>query len=81
MGKWSLQQEKSREEKELNRTRKENLCKFIYDLAKLVFAGVVLGGFIPLYGNPYDILQWKIVLSGVLVTFLFAYFGNEILKK
>lgn len=36
MGKWSFQQELKREEKELNIVRKENLCKFVYDLAKLI---------------------------------------------
>ncbi|WP_347146250.1 DUF6722 family protein [Parabacteroides goldsteinii] len=81
MSKWSFQQELKREEKELSKARKENLSKFVYDLAKLVFAGITIGGIIPLYGNPYNILQWKIVLSGVLVTLLLAYLGNEILKK
>ena len=42
MGKWSFQQELKREEKELNIVRKENLCKFVYDLAKLIFAGIVI---------------------------------------
>lgn len=80
MGKWSLQQELLRERRELNKIRKENLCKFCYDLAKLTFAGVVIGGIIQLYGNLYDWNLWIKVSMGILGTYLIAYFANKILK-
>lgn len=80
MSKWSFQQELKREEKELSKTRKGNLCKFYYDLAKVIFAGVVIGGIIPLYGNPYDWNLWIMVLSGVFGTYLIANFANNILR-
>lgn len=80
MGKWSFQQELKREVKELNIVRKENLCKFVYDLAKLIFAGIVIGGVVPLYGNPQNHIQWYIVLGGVFGTIVLALFANKILK-
>lgn len=45
MGKWNIQQEMKLENRERRKVRRENLSKFFYDLAKLVFAGVVIGGF------------------------------------
>lgn len=66
--------------KELNIVRKENLCKFVYDLAKLIFAGIVIGGVVPLYGNPQNHIQWYIVLGGVFGTIVLALFANKILK-
>ena len=80
MEKWSFQQEVKREERALNKTRRENLSKFIYDLAKLVFAGVVIGGIIQLYANPNDLNLWEMVFCGVFGTFLIAFYANRILK-
>lgn len=47
MGKWSFQQELKQEKQKLDKSRREHLCKFYYDLAKLVFAGLVVGGGYP----------------------------------
>lgn len=60
MGNWSEQQVASKETKEINKSRRENLGKFFYDLAKLTFAGVVVGGIIPLYSDPTNIVHWSI---------------------
>lgn len=80
MEKWCIQQEVKRENRERQKTRRENLSKFFYDLAKLVFAGVVIGGIIQLYGNPTDWNLWVMVIMGTMVTYLVAYFANNILK-
>lgn len=80
MEKWCIQQEVKREIRERQKTRRENLSKFFYDLAKLVFAGVVIGGIIQLYGNPTDWNLWVMVIMGTMVTYLIAYFANNILK-
>lgn len=80
MGKWSFQQELVREKQDLNKVRRENLSKFYYDLAKLVFAGVVVGGILQLYGDPYDWNLWIMVAWGVLCTGLIACWANKILK-
>lgn len=49
MGKFEKQQEKKQEQKEKEKTRCEALGKFYFDLAKLVFAALVLGGMFPYF--------------------------------
>lgn len=51
MGKWQEQQEVKKEGKLLKRFCRENLGKFFFDLAKLSFAGLVVGGIVPLYAE------------------------------
>lgn len=80
MGKWSFQQELKQEKQKLDKSRREHLCKFYYDLAKLVFAGLVVGGGIQLYGNLYDRNLWIMIIWGVLCTCLIACLANKILK-
>ena len=49
MGKFEKQQEKKQEQKEKEKTRCEALGKFYFDLAKLVFVVLVLGGMFPYF--------------------------------
>ena len=44
MGNWEKQQDEKKESRERDQSRRENLGKFFYDLAKLTFAGLVIGG-------------------------------------
>ncbi|WP_455636092.1 DUF6722 family protein [Parabacteroides sp.] len=80
MGKWNDLQEQVREGKERNKVRKENLGKFFYDLAKLTFAGVVIGGIIMLYGEPEMVTHWTRVVSGLIGTGMIAFFANRMFK-
>ena len=80
MGKWSEQQEKLKEERTRNTTRSEKLAGFFFDLAKLCFATVVLGGITPLFVNDIVNIRWGIVVSGVIATLIFASIANKILK-
>ena len=48
MGNWSDKQEIKKEVKEKDKVRRETLGKFFYDLAKLTFAAIVLGGLTPI---------------------------------
>lgn len=80
MGKWSIQQELNREERERAKSRKESLSKFCYDLAKLVFAGMVIVGLLPLYGNPFDVGSWAMVFTGFVTTCILAALADKILK-
>lgn len=43
MGAWSQQQEIRKETKERDKTRKEKLAGYFFDLSKLSFAGLVVG--------------------------------------
>lgn len=80
MGKWSEQQEQLKEERTRNTTRREKLAGFFFDLAKLCFATVVLGGITPLFVNDIVNIRWGIVVSGVIATLIFASIANKILK-
>lgn len=85
MGKFEKQQEKKQEQKEKEKTRCEALGKFYFDLAKLVFAALVLGGMFPLFqeddsnassnANTYIMM----ILGGVSTVGL-VIVGNKILK-
>lgn len=81
MGKFNEQQRSKEERKEKERTRLENLGKFIYDLAKLIFASIVLGGFLPLFSDTGNVESWTKVISGFFLTFLLATWANNTLKK
>ena len=80
MGKWSEQQEQLKEERTRNTTRREKLAGFFFDLAKLCFATVVLGGFTPFLANSDVNIRWEGVVCGVVVTYVFAFIANRILK-
>ena len=80
MGKWSEQQEQLKEERTRNTTRREKLAGFFFDLAKLCFATVVLGGITPLVVKDIVKIRWGIVVSGVIATLIFASIANKILK-
>ena len=81
MGKWIELQNQQQENKEKNKTRREKLAGFFFDLAKLCFATVVLGGFTPLFTNHANgDIRWEIILSGTAATVLFAVGANRILK-
>lgn len=80
MGNWSEQQDIKKEVKEKDKSRRENLGKFFYDLAKLTFAGVVIGGIIPLYSDPTNMVQWLLVATGFIFTILIATIAYRIFK-
>ena len=46
MGSWSEQQEVKKEVKEKDKVRREKLAGLFFDLAKLSFAGLVVGGIV-----------------------------------
>lgn len=80
MGNFSAQQELRKETREKDKSRKENLGKFFYDLAKLSFAGLVIGGITPwiskggLDFNPYAFIV------GLTATSIFASIGYRTFK-
>lgn len=74
----STRQEKARKEKD--GTRREKLAGYFFDLSKLVFAAIVLGGLTPLFTDSYDNTNWLSILFGAVSTFFLAFLGNRILK-
>lgn len=72
---------KSKEEiKKKDEIRKEKMAGFFYDLSKLSFAGLVIGGFSPLIINLDNSMNWVTAISGVISTCGLAFLANRILK-
>ena len=80
MGNWAQQQEAIKEAKERDKTSRENLGKFFYDLAKLAFAALVIGSITSIVVKDNNIESWIIVGIGSFVTYIFAYIGYKIIK-
>ena len=80
MGKWSEQQEQLKEERTRNTTRREKLAGFFFDLAKLCFAGLVIGAITPLLTQTENGINWAIIIGGIVSTYWFAVSANNILK-
>ena len=81
MGNWSVQQEAKKEVKEKERTSRETLGKFFYDLAKLVFTAMALVGGVSLIIDEPQIKQGVLLATGMLLTYIFASIGYNILKR
>ncbi len=80
MGNWEKQQDAKREERDRDKSRRENLGKFFYDLAKLTFAGLVVGGIVSLKPDTdISIDLYRVVIGGIS-TIIFARIGNIIFK-
>lgn len=80
MGNWSDRQEIKKEAKEKEKTGREILGKYFYDLSKLSFAGLVIGWIMPMTETDKDYLDIVVLVSGILLTILFAAIARKILK-
>ena len=69
------------ETKEKERTSREILGKYLYDLSKLVFGVMVLGVIIPWLTDDENKNYWLIFGVGLFSTIILALFGNRILKS
>lgn len=73
-------EEEQKEKKEKEKTRREKLGGYFYDLSKLIFAGLVLGGLSPIFSGNSIGGNWVSILLGSVTTFVSAFFANRILK-
>lgn len=80
MGSWEKRQEEKKEVKEKDKTRRDKLAGYFFDLSKLIFAALVLGGITPLFTNISNGINWSTIVLGVISTYMFANFANKILK-
>ena len=69
-----------REGKEKDKVRREKLAGYFFDLSKLIFAALVLGGITPFFTNMSNDINWITILLGGFSTYIFASFANRILK-
>ena len=67
--------------KEKEKTSRETLGKYFYDLSKLSFTALFLGGGVSLVLDFQNINYWVLVSFGAFTSFIFAYIGYKILKK
>ena len=80
MGNWERQQEIQKEIKEKDKVSRENLGKFFYDLAKLVFTAMALVGGVALIIGGFQVVQAVLLLLGLGLTYVLAYIGYKILN-
>jgi len=66
--------------KEKGNIRREKLAGYFFDLSKLIFALLILGGITPLYANTVYEINWATIALGAFSTYIFANFANRILK-
>lgn len=64
MSNFTRQQEAQREAKEKNKNRRDKLASYFFDLSKLIFAGLVIGGVTPIV-HSYDRRWHELVNSSV----------------
>ncbi|MBS5410770.1 MAG: hypothetical protein KHY35_08650 [Bacteroides thetaiotaomicron] len=80
MGNFSKMQEEKKERKEKDKTRREKLAGYFFDLSKLSFAGLVVGGIVSLKPNMDISADICRVVLGIISTMILARMGNIILK-
>ena len=80
MGNWSEKQEAKKEGKEKDKTRREKLAGYFFDLSKLIFAALVLGGITPLFTNAANEINWSTLILGVISTYMFDSFAYRLFK-
>ncbi|SHF86529.1 hypothetical protein SAMN05444349_14120 [Bacteroides faecichinchillae] len=80
MSNWSDKQEVKKERKEKDKTRREKLAGYFFNLSQLTFVALVLGGVTPLYTNIEIGINWYVLIAGVVLTVILANIGNLILK-
>lgn len=73
--------EQIRETAQKDKTRKEKLAGYFFDLSKLSFAGLVIGGLVSIKSDNTDhAIDIYRVIVGCLLTILSARMANLILK-
>lgn len=80
MSKFDKNIEQKKERKEKDKVRKEKLSSFFFDVAKLIIAGIVIGGIAPLNSSDYLNVNYSVVIFGTIASIFFAWIGNKILK-
>lgn len=69
-----------RAEKDKVKSRKEKLAGYFYDLSKLTFAALVLGGMSSFLSNDYKFESIMTFVTGIAFTYASAFLANRILK-
>ena len=81
MGNWEKQQELQKEIKEKDKISRENLGKFFYDLAKVTYTAMVVGGVVILFSDTMKVETFFMVSIGIIATSFLALVGYMIFKR
>lgn len=80
MSNFNAQLGKMKERQEKDKTRREKLASFFFNLAQVAFAGLVIGWISPLSSTADNVQSWAVLGGGIAFTVIFALIGNKILK-
>lgn len=81
MGNWDREQALRRERREREKVKKELLAKYLYDLSKLTFTALVLGGIIAfLQGSMEAQVFYTMITFGSLVATICVLGANKLIK-
>lgn len=81
MGNFTKLQEEQRDAKEKAKLKRETLGKFFYDLAKIVFTGLVIGGVISIASGQYVLNNSILLMLGIIATYILVHIGYNIIKS
>ena len=80
MGNFEENRKTKEETRKKNDVSRKKMAGYFFDLSKLSFAGMVIGGITPLLSNLSDSANWITAVGGIISTYGFAFFANRILK-
>ena len=81
MSNYSKQIERRQEAKEKDKTSRETLGKFFYDLAKLVFGTMTLVGAVSLITGEQSIDNIILLILGIVSTSILAAIGYKVINS
>lgn len=81
MGNFSNQQEAKKEAKENEKVSRETLGKYFYDLAKVTFTAMVVGGAVAWISDSKKDYSLILFLLGIITTVALTYAGYKIIKR
>lgn len=81
MGNFSDRQNAKAEAKERDKTRKEKLAGYFFNLSQLTFTALVLGGMVLFFqGNEIGLKLIIMFVLGCILASILAMIGNDLLK-
>ena len=80
MSEFECKRKVSEKAEKRNDVRKEKLAGYFFDLSKLVFGGLVVGGVSPMFIGDESHIDITMFVMGLISTFALAYTSNRILK-
>lgn len=75
-----IMHQRGKERREIQRSSRENLGKFFYDLAKITFTALVVGSVVSLSSTSNVTVNVWLIILGVFSTFILSYVGFKTIK-